>query len=332
MRKFKCYVLCVSLCLLAVSIWGGQVVPIPGLINPDEIKIDEKQIYFIDGTSIHIYSLADFKFKKKFGKKGEGPQEFLRHPQLALAVGVSTPNITVTGMSRVSYFTKDGNFIKAVKTSYQHGRFIPFGDGFVGWGTVQEENTAYGTLNIYNADFKVSGELTRWERQPPRGEIHLLNDPRMFRVSGGRVFAALDKDFIIHVFNRDGKKPYTIEKEYEKLKVTDAHKEAIMDYFRKDPRFRALFERFKKRLRFPEYFPVIRDLGLDNETLVVRTYKKSGGNTEFFLLDLEGKLLKTVFLPIEEKDGKESYPYVVKNGKVYQLVENDGEEWDLHVR
>lgn len=331
MRKFKFYAFMVSLFLWGLYIWGSQVVLIPGLINPDEIKIDENQIYFIDGISIHIYSLNDFRFKKKFGKEGEGPQEFLKHPQTALTVDVSTDYITVNCMSRVSYFTKDGNFKKAVKTLWPQGGYIPFGNNFVGWRRVREENNTYATINIFDAGFKNPRELSRRKTSSLGGEIHLLRGPRTVRTCWDRVFIAHKKDFIIDVFDKNGNKLYSIEKEYKKLKISGTHKEGIIDYFRKDPRFRAIFERFQKRLRFPPYFPAIRDFNTDNGKLYVRTYKKSQGKTDFFILSLEGKLLRTVFLPIVEKDGKESYPYIIKNKNVYQLVENSDEEWELHI-
>jgi hypothetical protein len=37
-------------------------------------------------------------------------------------------------------------------------------------------------------------------------------------------------------------------------------------------------------------------------------------------------------VPLAEKDERLWYPYVIKNGKLYQLIENlDEEEWELHV-
>lgn len=331
MKLLKCYAVAILFLLVCTTMWGTQIVPVPGLINPGVIKIDDGQIYFVDGISIHIYSLKDFKFIKKFGKEGEGPQEFLKHTQIPLIVDVNTDSITVNGMARLSYFTKAGEFQKAVKTPWQHGRFIPFGDSFVGWNSLGVENVTFSTLNILDSNFTNPKEISRREMPPQGGEIHLLRDPSIFRVNGNRLFVANQKEFVIDVFNEKGKMVYSIAREYEKRKVSDTDKEGIMDYFRKDPRFRAIFERFKNRLRFPGYFPAIRDFCVDNGTLYVRTYKKTRGKTEFFILNLEGKLLKTVFLPIVEKDGKESYPYTIKNEKVYQLIENSDEEWELHI-
>lgn len=313
------------------SLPGVQIVPVPDLVNPDEIKIDDRQIYFVDGTTIHIYSLGDFRLVKKFGKAGEGPQEFLKHPQAPLTVDVNTDFITVNGMARLSFFTKEGDFIKAAKTPWQHGRFTPFGNSFVCWNTLREEKVTVSTLNIVDSNFLNPLVLSRRESPPVRGAIHLLRAPSIFRVHGDRLFVANQKDFVIEVFNETGQKVYSIIREYEKRKVTERDREGIMDYFRKDPRFREVFERFKKRLRFPDYFPSIRDFYVDNSKLYVRTYKKSGDKTEFFILNLEGKLIKKMVLPIVEKDGKESYPYVIKKEKLYQLIENADEEWQLHI-
>jgi hypothetical protein len=330
-KKHTPYLLLILFCLWRTLLSGTGVVPVPDLINPDDIKMDDTQIYFIDGVNIHIYSLKGFSFKKKFGKQGEGPREFLKHPQTALTVDVSADDITVTGMTRVSYFTKDGNFKKAIKTPWQNGGFLPFGDKFIGWRRVQEENATYSTLNILDAGLKNPKEMCRRKTPSIQGEIHLLRSPRIIRALENRLFVAVKTDFVIDVFDNKGTKIYSIDKEYKKLEVTDADKEGVMDYFRKDPRFRAIFERFKRRLRFPEYFPAIRDLYADKGKLYVRTYKRLQDKAEFLILDLEGKRLKRVFLPIVEKDGKESYPYIIKNETVYQLIENADEEWELHI-
>jgi hypothetical protein len=331
MKKRIHFLLLILFCLWGTSLTGAGVIPIPDLINPDEIKMDDTQIYFIDGVNIHIYSLKDVSFKKKFGKAGEGPREFLKHPQTALTVDVSASDIAVTGMTRVSFFTKNGMFKKALKTPWQNGGFLPFGDKFVGWRRVQEENATYSSLNILDAGLKNPKELSRWKTPSIQGEIHLLKAPRIIRVQGNRLFVAVKTDFIIDVFDKKGTKIYSIDHEYKKLEVTDADKDGVMDYFRKDPRFRAIFERFKRRLRFPDYFPAIRNFFADKGKLYVRTYKKLQDKSEFLIMDQEGKPLKTVFLPISEKDGKESYPYIIKNDTVYQLIENTDEEWELHI-
>ena len=44
------------------------------------------------------------------------------------------------------------------------------------------------------------------------------------------------------------------------------------------------------------------------------------------------ELIKEKYLSLKMKGGIEPYPNVIKNNKVYQLIENDEtEEWELHV-
>jgi uncharacterized protein YlbG (UPF0298 family) len=67
-------------------------------------------------ATVFIYSLKDFKLVKKFGKAGEGPREFRILPQLPLNIDARTDQIIVNSFGKVSYFTKQGEFIKEVKT------------------------------------------------------------------------------------------------------------------------------------------------------------------------------------------------------------------------
>ena len=48
------------------------------------------------------------------------------------------------------------------------------------------------------------------------------------------------------------------------------------------------------------------------------------------ILDLRGKLLKTVMLEIAEQNPEHFFPYCISQGILYQLVENeDSENWEL---
>jgi hypothetical protein len=61
------------------------------------------------------------------------------------------------------------------------------------------------------------------------------------------------------------------------------------------------------------------------------TYRMDDEKTEFYILDLSGKIVKKVFLPIINENIVETYPLSIIGGNVYQVVENEVEEWDLHV-
>lgn len=66
---------------LSSFIFGGQIVPLDEVEYPKTIIVDEGRVYLAEVEHIYIYSSANFKLLKKFGKQGEGPKEFKIFPQ-----------------------------------------------------------------------------------------------------------------------------------------------------------------------------------------------------------------------------------------------------------
>jgi hypothetical protein len=85
-------------------------------------------------------------------------------------------------------------------------------------------------------------------------------------------------------------------------------------------------------IKFPDYFPVIRDYRSSDDRLYIITYREKEEEKELFIVDFNVKLVKSTWLTIDEINPRELYPYTIENGKLYQLVENpDSEEWELHI-
>ena len=97
---------------------------------------------------------------------------------------------------------------------------------------------------------------------------------------------------------------------------------------------RCLFWRrvYYRPLTFPDYFPVIADFFVDDDTIYVMTWKKENGSNEFFTYDMKGKFKKRLLIPIKYESELSSYPTTIKKAKLYQIVENENkEEWEFHV-
>ena len=92
-------------------VFAETIVPFPGLVKPDQIQVNDRYIYVGEGFKIKIFSLSDFKLKKTFGRRGEGPKEFKGF----ILVYVQPDYIFITSTHKVSYFTLDGEFIKEKK-------------------------------------------------------------------------------------------------------------------------------------------------------------------------------------------------------------------------
>jgi hypothetical protein len=136
----------------------------------------------------------------------------------------------------------------------------------------------------------------------------------------------------INVFDRDGKKSTVIGQDYEKVEVTKARKDRYEKFFLSDMRFKAVYERDRSRVKFPGTFPAVRHYHIADKKVYVLTYREKGNDKEFFIFDMNGKLLKHTFLPVQEMNALDIFPYTTKKGKLYQLVDNvETETWELHI-
>jgi len=321
----------VILLLACTSIvFPGKIVPLPGHLNPKSVYVNGDQIYITEETSIYIYGAKDFKLRKKFGREGEGPQEFRGFASLY----VYPDYLLVNSSGRISFFTREGEFIKQINLPFYGFNVRVLGKAFVSHGRIDENNIRYYTINLYDAKFEKIKEIARIEAAFQPSKSVWRQFPIAFRCSlyKDNLFVIGHEDFIIGVFDKNGDKLFDITQKYERLKVPEEEKKAVHEWFKINPGTRNGYSSMKKMLRFPDYFPAIRDMVINNEKLYVRTYKKSWEKTEFFILDSKGKLLEKVFIPIYERNRRNYYSYSICDGKVYQLIENeDTEEWELHV-
>jgi hypothetical protein len=151
-----------------------------------------------------------------------------------------------------------------------------------------------------------------------------------------KIFVVPGQDFIIDVYGSSGQKQYSIRQEYEKIKVTEEHKKEVLDYYKNDALKRRYYDALKRSAQFPDYFPAVRTIIVDDDKIYVQTYKEQEGKSEWVVLDLNGKLLGKIFIPFLEKNPEKSFenqfPFTVYQGKFYQLADNeDTEEWELHI-
>jgi hypothetical protein len=161
MRKITFLLLVIFMSSFILAI---KIIPIQEILKPVTINLDNDQIYITEGASIYIYSLKDFKFVKKFGKEGEGPQEFKLIPLLPLIINVQTDKILVNSLGKISRFTKDGQFIdeEKMKAGFVAG-LQPLGNRFVGLGIMQDSNTRYRAVNIYDSKLNKIIEMIKVE-------------------------------------------------------------------------------------------------------------------------------------------------------------------------
>ncbi len=313
------------------------MVPMPELINPESfshpIKVENNKIFITDGIKVFIYSSKDLKLINSFGKSGEGPGEVLGYDQGRLVTSsLASENIVVSSVNKMSYFSKDGKFLKEIKPANGY-MFITFGSKFVGYSNAAEGRVNYNSLNLYDSRFNKVKELARSSQPSPINKFSpfFLHRPKPV-VYGGKLYVNNPVTGIIDVYGKEGQKLKSITYNFEKIKITDAGKKKILGFFKYDPRMKQFFEQVKKLIDFPEYYPFIMNYHIANDMIYILTYKKEANASAFVILDINGKFINKIMLPLPEVNSLETCPYTISNGKFYMLnFDEDSEMWNLHI-
>ncbi len=336
-----CFLIFSSLTIFA------EIVPLPDLGKPNSITLDENQIYIADWGHILIYCLKDFHLKKKFGKRGEGPGEFFLNDMdnYGLRIIVEPGYILVNSVSKISYFTKEGELIKEKRNTRGQQFFKPFGKKLIGydraWDQKFHENKInYITINIYDPDsLEIEKEIFKKKFYTQKDSIEILelalklkNDTKrgiIYYPYGDKLIIEGENNNI-YILDSEGKKVAAVNiNDYRKIKITGEFKKKTFKYLEK--RLPTAFRGVKQKGAFPEYYPY-RYFTVSDNKIYVLTFNTSGGKSEFYIFDLQGKLIKRTMVPFADNEFLRVYPYTIKNDKIYQLVDNeDTEEWELRI-
>lgn len=333
--KMKRIYLLFFLLFVSSLVIAGQVISLPGLLKAQRIYIDQEQFFITEGATIYIYSLKDFKLQKKFGKRGEGPGEFKESGE-GIKLDFKPENIIVISSGRISYFTRDGQFIKEARISNpRRFDFQELGSGFVGQELLVEKKGVFFTVNLFDKNLKKGKEIYRFKhpffpRSKPINPVFLRTST--YYVYREKIFYD-DEDGIIHVLDSNGKELYSIRHRYERVKVKDIHKKRYLMFWRTD--LRAEYDAFKERLKFPAAFPPIRNFHIVDNKIYVITYREKDNQCKMLVFALDGKLLKEVFVSLTDINMLIPYfynYYTIHKDKLYILRDNqDTEEWELHI-
>lgn len=310
------------------------------LIEPNSIVVDHQNlhIYIPEATTIYIYDLNNYKLKKQFGKKGEGPREFLIDVMRGveeLFIDIQTPELMVNSLGKISFFKKtDGSYIREIKSSSRAREFKTLGKGYAGQGMTVSDGVQYRAVNVYDSQLNKVKEVFKVRHHFQLSEgLKVLPAAMTFTTYSDKLYIAWEKDLIIRVFDQNGTHLYNIKKEYKRVKVTDQFKKNIENFFRTNKRYKRIFEMLDPKLLFPERLPAIADIKINDGKLYVFTYRideKNNNATECLVFDVQGKYMEEIYLPLKRRDELQAYPYVISKEKLYQLIE-EGEYWRLKI-
>lgn len=328
--------------LTAVMAHGESKAVLHDFVNPEYLDIGKDRMYVIEDVKVFIYSLKDFKLLKTFGKAGEGPKEFLRNPmpvRTSLRMVVCPDCLMINSLGKISFYSLDGEFQKVLKVQRPMPRYRPVrDDGFdlySGFSTTIENNTIFIDVTLFDANVDIVKSLYRFNHffRPGKGVDPVLGGidyfDRVFTVQGTVIVAGEDNR--LHLFDSSGNLLKKLPLPLEPVKMTDELKKKYDEYYSTDKRIGPLYRQDRHMVKYSDYLPLVRRMFFDNGRLYVVSFNREDGKSEVLVTDLEGRVYKKGFLPIREQSIHALYPLDIKNGKIYQLIENTEEQWDLHV-
>lgn len=339
MKKMK--IIFTLVCLFSsILIMAAEPVALEELGRPAILIVQDEKIFVLEGTTVFIYNLKDYKLITKFGRAGEGPGEFMINSNEGRPMSMSLykNNILVNSIAKMSYFDMNGNFKKERKVTAD-ALLFPVKNKFIAIGPVNNDtNQQYlgfrlmeENLNDSKILFLSKFDLGAGIRQLLLPVVNFTYNP----VYKDKIYINTStSEFKIDVFNTNGEKLYSIKKDIKNIPTPKDYKRQCLEWFKNHPQYKRRYEFVKNILKVRKHFPSIRDLTIADDILHVLTYRRKNKLWECILMDLKGKELTRKFIPLEEYVPLSFYPilYSSYKGNMYTLVENkDDENWEIHV-
>jgi len=322
--------------LTMVPLLGDQVVDLPQVTKPEGIAVGNDMLYILEGTTIHMYNLKGFEYRGKFGKAGEGPGEIKKNPYGGpLLVVPHRGKVYITSMGKLSVFSKTGEYIEEHRVN-PFDSFYPIADRFICIGTQVVENKTLLAVFLADPDFNKGKPLYVSDIEVGQNfSFEFPFTPFTPAASEDRIFILAGKDgFAIDAFDLQGKKLYRIQKNEPALPIPASYQEETERSMKRNPNYAQLWDYFKQRISYKKAFPPVREHFVDDGRMYILTYKMKGNDRECIVLDLKGKELKRLWLPVPEQFGLDYTSYFTALRSVFYLLreDEDGETWKLHIR
>jgi len=330
-----------SVLLCSMALFSEKVADLHELNKPHAIECDGEKFYIVDEATVHMYSMKDFKYIGSFGKRGDGPMELVPDSEIPIQIFLLRDSVFLSSRLKAVTFTKTGKPVSETVFHDYYTSIVPFKKNYV----VVQLSDYTQNADIYNViltpDFKIKRKLIAFER-PLIGK---KNKPGISLPLFTFLSAANEKLYIYNqyhekeffIFNTEGKVIKRIKVPLPKIKVTESIKDDILEYLKMSrvyKKYGLKEETLKETVFFREYLPSVKVFKIKDGIIYIMTNEKKGKTFKFVLMDLKGKILKSLFLPVNFYDLFQigiHTTYCFDKNTYYYLVDNaDAETWELH--
>jgi len=326
--------------ILFISPFGysNTVTSMQELMKPELIRVQGDDMVIVEGATVSIYSLKNNKLIKKFGTLGEGPQEFKLLPGgFGLEVTIFPDFVFVNSIGKISYYTRQGEFIKEKKVN-SLGRMTPFGDNFVGNSLVagKSQGPEMG-FNLFDQEGNKSKELCSLPMPVFKGKNATLLDMiskviPQYQTAGDRVYVAGKKGLEINIYDKEGNAVGSLKHNVPLLKLSAGEKKELFNAYAIHPLYKLFWDAVKDAVVISDEFPAYKVMVVEQSRIYVQTFTRKNNTTQFLIFDLNGKFIKSVFLPLAFENIMTPFPFTIDGNNLYQLVEDvAADSWQLHI-
>ena len=280
-------------------------------------------------NTILVFSLDDFHLEKRFG----GPSMFEIQPAHSVFLFLRPDRFAVNSSGKVSIYNYNFELIQERHHGTDSFFYVPFGDTFLARQVYSENNIRFYRLNLYDSELNMIRELCRKEFVG-----RAFSGDFSFDVYGENVYVTKrTDDFTIEIFDRSGNLVKTIHHDSPMVNVTQEDRDQHMSRLFDRPGWERYFstreemeEYYTNLVTFPDYFPAIAAVHISGDHIYVRTANQVGNSREFWILDLDGRIIDKKMVPFEMQSEHVWYPYVIRRRHLYQLVPNEQtNRWEL---
>lgn len=290
---------------------GTRIGTIPDILEPDGFHVIEGEVFVLEGATVSVFRLPTLKFNRRFGREGQGPGELEITPWLSNTLTIQGDNVILDSSNKLVVFSVSGQLLLEKRRRPQFTQMCPWGSDYaVRYRAMNpEDGLQFSTIQWLDGGSDDSRELYR---QPFAGQRELLDmipDAIHVQVYEGNLYVEKSPEgCVIDVYGPGGRKLREIRVDDGKRRVTRADRLRCERLLREDPMMNIQEENWEQfttrtRLRYPEYFPAIRDFVISEDRIYVQTFKGEGRKTEYLVLDLGGSLLERISLPRVREPG-----------------------------